>query len=237
MSQSIIEKIQKLIAKAQGTDSPQEAETFMLHAQKLMQEYNLEMSHVEKSGSTDKRITEEIFGYTMRWEATLMDIIARNNFCKSMNNSSQIYIFGRPENVNVSHYLFNFFKSKMMELGMASFASHFKERLELVKLLSAKKIEKMKVDFEKKYMNDYMLGAIDGIEERMDEQAREASRNNSGMAGLVLSSEEEIMAYIRSKYKISYGRYDSGPSGSRSGFGYENGVKDGKSISASKAIG
>lgn len=46
-------KISALFAKAEGTDNPHEAETFMAKAQALLEKYNLQRSELDPEGHTD----------------------------------------------------------------------------------------------------------------------------------------------------------------------------------------
>lgn len=106
-----IGKIQALLAKAESTDSPHEAEALIAKAQELMTRYSIDEAvlRTSKTGTDreDAVVTDwEVCGPYAKAKATLLGCVARNNGCKIVQgaklNSDQnlrVYIAGFPADI------------------------------------------------------------------------------------------------------------------------------------------
>lgn len=223
--ENILSKIQKLLAKAASTDSIHEREALLLKAQELLLEYNLDMSQVETlSGHED--IREESTFYSELWETNLLHCIAVNNFCETMRftSSKKINVMGKPSNIAVVIYLYKFFHRSLIELGMKAYLKMCEERCN--GLEPSKKIKD-------KYLLDYMLGGVQGINQRMKEQKEESSKD-AGVYGIMVISDKKLEEYSYAKYPNQ--RKGRGLRLNTHSTGYCDGYRDGHGITSYNAV-
>jgi Protein of unknown function (DUF2786) len=85
MSDSMLDKVRKLLAKAEGTDNANEAEAFSAKAAKLIAEHRLDPNHVraavEDGALGVRRITLGRGAY-VRARLALLDAVARSHDCE-----------------------------------------------------------------------------------------------------------------------------------------------------------
>jgi Protein of unknown function (DUF2786) len=85
MSEALLDKIRKLLAKAERTDNPNEAEAFSAKAAQLIAEHRLDPGHVRaalEDGRLDLRRIVLGRGAYVRGRLALLDAVARNNDCE-----------------------------------------------------------------------------------------------------------------------------------------------------------
>jgi uncharacterized protein DUF2786 len=85
MSEALLDKIRKLLAKAERTDNPNEAEAFSAKAAQLIAEHRLDPGHVRaalEDGRVDLRRIVLGRGAYVRGRLALLDAVARNNDCE-----------------------------------------------------------------------------------------------------------------------------------------------------------
>jgi hypothetical protein len=105
-----IDKIVKLLAKAEGTDNEAEADTFMAAAQRLMAQHAIEEAMVRAAGrrAVSEVITETVVSRTRTWFNTDLQLatrIANANDCKAYGvptrrGPQSIVIVGHAEDVS-----------------------------------------------------------------------------------------------------------------------------------------
>lgn len=240
--ETILVKIKKLIDKANSTDSIHEKETFMLKAQQLLREHNLEMSHVDRLNSKeDASITRLMMQYEFDWEVELASHIAQYNFGKVTfgSHTKRISIYAKEDNANVIQYLFSFFKNTLMELSLTSYNKMLEDAVaDLVKSgirVDRKAYEKtFKKTKKNTYIQDYLIGGVAGIADKMYADEEEAKKNTSNLTGLILHNAAAIDKFISENVgPLRYSGLDMkvGSSG-----GYNDGVRDGKNISVRKGV-
>lgn len=95
---SVMKKIQRLLAKAYNNTSDDEAQSALLLAQKLMIKHGIDAQEVEKKEEKEEKVSQEIFqtqSIRAEWKMVLAGVIAQNFKCKyffSVRNKSQAYI-------------------------------------------------------------------------------------------------------------------------------------------------
>jgi hypothetical protein len=120
-TESIIAKIQKLLALAGNNPSANEAAAAAAMAQKLMLEHKLSMSAVEMSASAGEPIVEydvlaDEGGRSPRqWKVNLLGAICNNNFCRSVYWSARFHV-GENKHLNRGHMS----RGKMVIFGKRS---------------------------------------------------------------------------------------------------------------------
>ncbi len=85
MSEALLDKIRKLLAKAERTDNANEAEAFSAKAAQLIAEHRLDPGHVRAAlddGRLDLRRIVLGRGAYVRGRLALLDAVARNNDCE-----------------------------------------------------------------------------------------------------------------------------------------------------------
>lgn len=103
---TIIEKIQKLLDKANSTDNEQEAQTFFNGAQRLMAQNNLETKDIKVSEVEPD--TKEIVNkraHTLR-NTRLAQIIARNFKCSTFIAENKLFFVGLPDDIEIASMTF-----------------------------------------------------------------------------------------------------------------------------------
>lgn len=225
--QSIIKQIQAILAKAASTDSLEERDSFILGAQKLLQKYNLDMSHVtttiDDKGNT---ISEDSLDFKERWETELMDAIARNNFCKVIwwDKLNRLNVVGKPGNIAVVVYLYKFYHMTLLELSIKSYLQMCKERCN--GLEPSKKVKK-------NYIYEYLIGGCQGIGAKLRKQKQEAKENGE-MAALMVLNDGAVDEYFEQKYPKC--KEAKAISVSVKSAAWSNGYSDGSNINTYNAV-
>lgn len=223
MNISTIEKIQKLLNKAQSAEamgSLAEAEAFMMKVQQLLNEHNLEMSTVENHVSKkERKIVEEKlkFGAVKSdgdWEKNLMCVICRNNWCTNFwNDYYQTHtIVGKTENVAVVIYLYKFIQAQLKALSgkgysdaIISLNEDFKigRGEDMIKTLGGKiKFEQWacrtgRLAWRKVWVRNWLLGAVQGIDVKLTRQRQEEAARNNTMKGLMIVNNNQLELYMK----------------------------------------
>jgi hypothetical protein len=110
----VINKIKKALKIAEGSKNPEEAQTAMLTAQKLLAKHGLSMSDV-KMDEVKKEVTHEGIGLgkNLWYEKGLAAIIGENFRCYSYishdrRNATRIVFMGLKEDVEIAKEVFGF---------------------------------------------------------------------------------------------------------------------------------
>jgi len=158
MENSIINKIQKLLAKAESAEeigNLEEAAAFSAKVNELLMKHNLQMADLdteEESEVTHTEIEAEDLSITKQkggWTINLMTTLCGFNFCKPLYNTSfdlkirdtargaklrkkkkvdGVIIIGKHENVEVVKYLYTVMKSENERLGKSGWSNYLKEQ-------------------------------------------------------------------------------------------------------------
>jgi hypothetical protein len=218
---TVRERLEKLYNSAVSFSkigSLAEAELFMTRVQKILAEYNLEMSiinsDVKQSLITESKVSYEGLVSYGNWEVDLMSTICKYNWCSIFYNSSkkEITLIGRGDNINVCIYLYNFIRINLISLSKISYyteiqslekrlsdnsgfsvSEHLGDKLE--EYLHKNKL----LPYRRYYIRDYLAGAVSGINTKFFYE-REKERDNQGMMSLIISNKADIDLYINDKY-------------------------------------
>lgn len=127
-----MELVLKLMAKAKGTNSPEEASTFAARATELMLRYNLEQAEMERLGRVGRaEYHHKIIGMAWdKWKRILAKHVANANFCDAVETQRVantkigydvvIDIIGLPDMVEVVEYLWTYLRREIDRLGHKS---------------------------------------------------------------------------------------------------------------------
>lgn len=170
MDNHIIEKVSKLLTRAENNPFAGEAQACMLKAQALMVEYNLSMDDITGCTGSKEVVEGDLTGYGRQawWKQSLSVIIARNFRCKSLKQAnhaaqSKLFLLGLKEDVEIARSVFEF----------AVEAIHFHSGQYL------KEVRKKGIP-TRGIKNTYILGFITGLKDQFAEQV------NKNEWGLVL---------------------------------------------------
>lgn len=176
MDKKLIEKIQKLLALSESCNE-NEAHSAMLKAQELLVKHKLSMQEVKEYKTNHISIKEKISKVTFKkakWKVVLAQVIADNFGCylylKTRGNHTIVF-FGREEDALICNIV--------LEYALDCINSVVKKlrSIYIKKGLSTRGIE-----------NDFALGFIRGLQDRLEEQKR---KNQEW--GLVLVKDEDVV--------------------------------------------
>lgn len=187
MNTKIIEKIHKLLALSESSNS-HEAELAMLKAQQLIMKHKLSLREVKEFKIINSAIKETITKITFtkaKWKANLAQLIADNFSCYLFFKTRQtntITFFGREEDVTVCNII--------LEYAIDCINS----------VVTRLRYQRTKGGYSTKGLeNDYALGFVVGLEQKFEDQ-----KKNNQEWGLVLIKDKEVIeAYSQKEFKRS----------------------------------
>lgn len=228
-----------------------EAEVFMSRVQKILAEYNLEMSTIgggiQQSLVTESKVLYKGLVSYGEWEVDLMSVICEYNWCSMIYNSGRkdITVIGRGDNIGVCIYLYNFIRMNLISLSKVSYyteintieskltkyngfsvAKHFGDKLE--EYLHKEKL----LPYRRYYIRDYLAGGVVGINAKFNSE-RENQRSNVGMMSLIISNNAAVDLYISEKYPDLVA---SKVKKTKRGESYYKGYNDGKELKIGEAL-
>ena len=173
----IIQKISKVLALATNNPIPEEGQTAMLLAQKMMIENNLEFSDIVVKTYSKEIINDTIKESTriLWWYKKLSGIIARNfkcyNYIQMSYQNTSIKFVGIKEDVELAKNVFNY--------AAEIIPYHYNLYIKQNKIKSSSGIK-----------NQYILGFLKGLEEKFTEQVKQ---NNWGL--IIVKDSDVIKEY------------------------------------------
>lgn len=241
--ESLIIKIKKLIDHSHGTDNEKESQAFMLRAMELMRQHNIDIQRVEMAEEQKKqRIEAVLISFEDKYyEHGLLKSISENNFCRIILNYDEtgLYVIGKSENVEIVIYLFTFYKRELLRLSITAYNKHINEKEEMFKSAGLLIDDFPKTRFKNTFLRDYVIGAVSGISEKMNEDKQNAiNKNISNSTGLISLkdlykiNEQEIEKYVEEKFGKLTKSIRSNNSNVKNDAAFNSGKKDGKGINS-----
>lgn len=126
-NESIVDKIRKLKAKAEGTNNPHEAEAFAQKAAQLMEEYRVEVAQLE-IGSTDYEMVEWTPWQLYEYDRLLMIALARTCGVKLVSSGKTYYLLGRQLAIDTCMDLYDFITEQMTRMAFAAYKKTREQR-------------------------------------------------------------------------------------------------------------
>lgn len=230
--QSIVSRVKKLLALAEGNANEHESAAALAAAQRLMTEHAIETAMLEEPELDQAAPDEEIVNFScwddaldnstrqrVTWKIRLSVNLANHNGVKVYTRGGTIHLVGRPSDVATVRYLYGYCVREIERLTTAQGRGHGRT-----------------------WYNNYRLGVVDGIAEKLTAMKRDLlgemreKANRQGGAALVrintaIEKVEERRASVErwaqqnmnlGRARASYSRYD--------GSARERGRRDGKSI-------
>ncbi len=230
MSDIIINRIKKLLKHADSAKelgSIEEAEAFIKKANDLLLAHNLELHQIPLNEDEDmfaKWIYGEDISYKdnqagNRWQLDLIKVLCKHNLCNYTfrYRLKTFRVYGRLENVDIVHYLFNYLSIGLIRLSRESYKSLSKEK---------------RNNYRSAYLKSFLLGAVDGIDVKLKESLNKSNYKEQ-VQGLILYNDKALEKFINEKVPNIKTR------ALRSvniGEGYEEGFESGKNYSINKPL-
>lgn len=201
INDSILEKIQKLMALEERGGTPAESANAAARITEMLLKYNLSLSDVKshKVDDNDIFVAQGKYDnfqtpYDGNFAKDLLTTIARFNFCRVITitnkiNHGEFRIFGKEYNVQVTSYMFDYCLNSIRTL----FDGHW--------LISKIKI----TDKKNVYKRGYYQGAVLALSSRLTIQKEEAVKvyGEQKMDGLMIVNNQAIEKKIEEIFDTS----------------------------------
>lgn len=226
--QTVINKIQKLIrlrdgARAVGSEG--EANAAAAAIQRLITEYNMELSEIEGTpeaeeesciGRSDNYNTAD--NYRSGWKRQLLYAICEYYYCRAymISNTPRCVVYGTEINRLAVEYAFNYLE---VTFGCLS-VMRFKEQHETCRIPTRQR------DI---WLASYLLGCASGIREKL------MSEKTGQVTGLMVSHGAMIDKYVAQEQGTT-GSWNSASSRGINGHVFDMGHRDGRKQNIAKAI-
>lgn len=113
----MLEKVQKLLALAGNNPSEQEAKAAAMKAQKLIAQYNLDLSALSSEEVIQYKLLKAEHPNNNGYRGQLAAILAPNFRCKAIYLGTDIHFFGREGDVDTCVNVFNYLYKTMRTNG------------------------------------------------------------------------------------------------------------------------
>lgn len=113
----MLEKVQKLLALAGNNPSEEEAKAAAMKAQKLIAQYNLDLSSLSSEEKIEYKLLKAEHPNNNGYRGQLASIIAPNFRCKAIYIGTQVHFFGREGDVDTCVDVFNYLYKTMRTNG------------------------------------------------------------------------------------------------------------------------
>lgn len=181
VSDTIIARVQKLLALSNNNSNVNEASAAAAAAQKIIEQYNLDMAQIAASNGEETISQEEISREyaplyqgknAITWKGSLADCISRSNNCRVFLTGGDIHIVGKKTNVELSRFLFTYVSNEI-------------ERLCSIAM-------KVNAGGGKSYSNNFKLGAVSAIRDNLKKSQAEVRNKYEGTAAMVIINNEAM---------------------------------------------
>ncbi len=228
MKTSIIKKVKKLLAKAGSTDSPQEAESLFVAAQKLMVKHRIQQADLADDKQEIEPDSIACFEYRLEgnWELKLARVIAKANCCdfvygkyaskhlskETLQEYNIITFYGVEQDVQLVKYLFETTRSTFRRISKKEYIRIHKEGSNEPK---------------NRFIRSFLLGACHGLSQKISKMTADhiVETNATGYELAVRNALQKSKDYIRNNVNTKSTKSTSS-TGSIEGF--NSGVKTGK---------
>lgn len=249
--EKLIDKIRKLMAKAEGTDNQAEADAFMAKANSLLVKHNLSMSSIDvKDNANGITEGEQIaFGEKKEegtWETYLMAAVSSYNLCESILHKRRkvkggtITIIGSTENVEIVMYIYAVARDTIRRLSRKAYSTYRKRVVDEHAHLGTEQ-EMLKagaLSYRMPWIRSYLKGAVAGLIQKLEAAKQavvEESADMSQQYGLMITGNTEAIEEFKDKaYKDLK---ESRPTAkAANAHAFSQGRKDGADIQLNKGV-
>lgn len=198
----MLDKVQKLLALAGNNPSEEEAKAAAMKAQKLIAQYNLDLSSLSSEEKIEYKLLKAEHPNNNGYRGRLAAILAPNFRCKAVYLGTDVHFFGREGDVDTCVNVFNYLYKTMRTNGCRQ------ERIARKEGRSAHGVA-----------NCYWLGFMNGLKDELGAQSK-------ALAIIVPEdvkdkfTEKFPRAYVDNRMGVRHTGYDKGA--------YESGYTDGR---------
>jgi hypothetical protein len=228
MKESIISKIQKLVAKAESAKevgNVEEAAAFSAKVNELLTRHNLAISDIDTDDVDEVTgVRLDDLGLTTKagkWTISLLSVIAEHNYCSTIYHQSRkikgfrvktestasVTIIGRPDNVEVTKYLYSVLKRQFESMCKSEWNAYVrtaKQRISETFNVPVKDVELKRyagVTKRPTYIKSFMIGAVHGVNRKLTEQAAKAKQEyGTKMTDLMIVNNADIDSYMKEHF-------------------------------------
>ena len=205
--ENVVELIKKLLALSKSPNE-HEAALALSKAQELLLKHNIDMAEI-KTDQTGPNLEVEMlnesvdFDHYQAWQGTLLNCIAKRNFCHCVQAHGLVQILGRKANVRVIVELYNWVEPQIIRMAKES-------------------------GYKAGEKNAYIMGLLKTLAAKLDEQRAEFHEANPTSRALVANVQSDSDDW----FKKCYPRTQKGRSVRLTDVGaYEHGKVDGNGLS------
>jgi hypothetical protein len=206
------ENLESLLLKLQAlthSDNEHEASLAMEKMQAILIKYNIDMASIQSPENETLNKDESIlmnevidFDTYQPWRWSLVNNIAKANFCKTIRSSSEIHILGRKANVRAVESMYNWLEPQIERLAKLS-------------------------GYIRSEKSSYIFGVIANITERLNASLANYQTNNPNSRAIIVNVQSEIDRYFSGAYPhVTHGRASYLKSGA-----FGQGQSDGNKVS------
>lgn len=219
----ILRKIKALLAKADSTDSPQEAEAFFTAAQRLMVQHRITESQLNVDPAAIQADEIEFFRNRLEadWETRLAHVIIRTNGCEFVlsKDEQKLKIYGEPNDVALVKYFFETTRDAFRRLSKSEW----------------RKNQRSTAALKNQYIRSFLLGACAGLAENIKRMTAETVQDAQAYGLILTNKVDKARAYVMKEGGVKMSRRSSRGPGSDDAYG--DGVKAGKSHQLHRPVG
>lgn len=221
----IAEKIQKLQAMVDGSSNQNEVEIATAKINSLLLDYNLSMEQVQGFSVDKDKVINEIWqvddGHNLdSWRGKLANTLSKYNFCRCIHisGSARLHLFGKPKNVEIVKWLYNFVTSRLEDICIneSIVAKAYHPEISL-----------------RTWRNSFYLGAGSAIYRKLAAQHGELENTTSGRE-LVVVRTAETDAAVKEVYRKGLTKHNN--HSRLISDAYHKGIETGNNLTLGKPI-
>lgn len=177
-----LQKLKKLQEGAESIGSLAEAENAAKRIQELLMKYNLSISDIDSDDEGTKILNEILTSDDLGWRKTesrfipsLAHIISKHYFCSCVTGTAgkqlnRITFFGNKVNIETTTYVVLQMINKIREIAKVKYKEPQNQAL---------------YPNRNTFLRGFLMGAVSGLSEKLEEQRREQESANVGAGALI----------------------------------------------------
>jgi hypothetical protein len=198
MDQALLDKIKKLLNKAQGTDNENEAQLFMNKVQELLIENGLEMAQVEEHDLKDRNsITKQELSLEEmhdkrhgKWLHHLVFGICNAYLCEGILSGSsfsksgigKLYVMGKQDNIQITLQMIEYLIGTIKKIEKKAWSEYEGRQLRGA------------------YRRDFLFACQERVVDRLQEQKREMQYKDNKVTSLIRLNDKALEAFVQKEF-------------------------------------
>lgn len=200
----ILDRLKKIMKLQEGATTQGEAEAAAAAAQRLIIQYNLDISTIDLSDKVeDKANIEEVkLPYKDKrtggeWRLNLMYAIADNNFCSVLywRGIQNMVLIGTRANIEMVTYLYNSLAERLFQIAKEEYKTY---KIDKLAYMVTHLIEKP-ISYDAFYRR-FLNGAAYGVRKKLQDGLKKLKEENTSLTGLMVYNEKALLDYKKEKY-------------------------------------